>query len=103
MQQYTHLFCWARNTSSIVVFVLLQACMGSDFELTAKKKHPTKSSSPASSVIEVPLDPDDRASAGLEAQPFTGRLLGGMQEPGGDVKLTAEIRQKQTALDTTHN
>ncbi|MEL6152533.1 MAG: DUF294 nucleotidyltransferase-like domain-containing protein, partial [Bacteroidota bacterium] len=102
MLQHTHTPAWARHALFFCTFVPLQACMGSDFELAAKKKHPAKAAPSAASIVEVPFAPDDEAT-GHNTQAFTGRLLGGMQELGGDVTRTAEIRQKEAEPETKHN
>ncbi|MEL6152720.1 MAG: tetratricopeptide repeat protein, partial [Bacteroidota bacterium] len=79
MLQHPYPSAWARHALVVCTFLFLQACMGSDFELAAKKKQPAKAGPSASSVVEVPLDPDDGANAGHNTQAFSGRLLGGGQ------------------------
>ena len=84
-----------RHLPFCFVLLCLHACGGNDFSLGGAKKTQPKPSQ-AVQIIEVPV-PEYDCSA-----PFEGRLLGGMQEPGGDEKLTAEELQKQQGEQQQH-
>ena len=71
----------------LCALLCLHACGGNDFSLRAKS--PKNRPSQDAQIIEAPAPRSDGSA------PFSGRLLGGMQEPGGDEKLTAEELQKQ--------
>ncbi|MEL6413131.1 MAG: NACHT domain-containing protein, partial [Bacteroidota bacterium] len=69
----------------------LFACGGNDFSLRAKS--PKNKPSQGAHVIEVP------ASERYDSAPFLGRLLGGMQEPGGEDEKVYSTPPQPRSLD----